>query len=117
MGAVDGPTDRVMDYTGDIMITTFEDCLFPSDVRTFIQDVFGAKVAHYPGRDDRFSDLVSVGELNGVLSRLVVYDGMMRLMHSAPELNQDAVKDYVKAMLRRHPRKPQRNEQASQSTD
>jgi hypothetical protein len=39
---------------------------------------------------------------------------MTQPTQSAPEPNQLAVKTHVKAMLKRIPRKPQRNEQAHQ---
>jgi hypothetical protein len=43
--------------------------------------------------------------------------GMTQPTQSAPEPNQHAVKDHVKAMLRRLLRKPQRNQQALPSRD
>jgi len=42
---------------------------------------------------------------------------MTQPTQSAPEPNQQAVKDHVKAILRRLPRKPPRNEQARPSRD
>jgi hypothetical protein len=62
------------------MAPTFDSCIAPLTRDQFANDYLGKSVAYFPGSPDRFADLVSVDELNDVLSRLVIYPGMLRVL-------------------------------------
>lgn len=58
---------------------TFDQCIAPLPRRDFVDQYLGKAVSHFPGSDDRFDALITMAELNEVLSRAVLFPGMMRV--------------------------------------
>jgi lysine-specific demethylase/histidyl-hydroxylase NO66 len=65
------------------MALTFVDCIAPSPLHDFIQCYVAKTLTYLPGPLDRFSRLVTMGEINDLMSRLVVYPGMLRIKKDA----------------------------------
>jgi hypothetical protein len=58
---------------------SFDQCIAPLQRRDFVAQVLGRAVSHFPGPEERFDELITMAELDEVLSRLVVLPGMIRV--------------------------------------
>lgn len=58
---------------------SFDQCIAPLQRRDFVAQFLGKAVSYLPGPEERFDELITLAELDEVLSRLVVFPGMIRV--------------------------------------
>jgi lysine-specific demethylase/histidyl-hydroxylase NO66 len=63
--------------------TTFDAYIAPITREHFLAQYLGKEVLYCPGADGRLSDLITTADIEELLSRLVVYPGMMRVKAAA----------------------------------